>query len=61
MSDQLAYPTYESLGVRSLINCQGTYTIISGSLILPEVRQAMVEASKQYVHLDELMEAVGTR
>ncbi|MDE2810159.1 MAG: aminotransferase class V-fold PLP-dependent enzyme, partial [Gemmatimonadota bacterium] len=61
MSGQLAYPTYESLGVRPLINCQGTYTIISGSLILPEVRQAMVEASKQYVHLDELMEAVGAR
>ncbi len=61
MSDALAHPTYESLGVRPLINCQGTYTIISGSLILPEVRQAMVEASKQYVHLDELMEAVGTR
>lgn len=61
MSGSLAYPTYESLGVRPLINCQGTYTIISGSLILPEVRQAMVEASKQYVHLDELMEAVGAR
>ena len=61
MSDQPAYPTYESLGVRPLINCQGTYTIISGSLILPAVRQAMVAASKQYVHLDELMEAVGTR
>ena len=61
MRGTLAYPTYESLGVRPLINCQGTYTIISGSLILPEVRQAMVDASKQYVHLDELMEAVGAR
>ena len=61
MSGDRVYPTYESIGVRPLINCQGTYTIISGSLILPEVRQAMVEASKQYVHLDELMEAVGTR
>ena len=61
MNAPLAYPTYESLGVRPLINCQGTYTIISGSLILPAVRQAMTTASKQYVHLDELMEAVGTR
>ena len=61
MRSILAYPTYESLGVRPLINCQGTYTIISGSLILPEVRQAMVDASKRYVHLDELMEAVGAR
>jgi uncharacterized pyridoxal phosphate-dependent enzyme len=54
-------PTYESIGVRPLINCMGTYTIISGSLILPEVRQAMAAASKRYVHLDELMEAVGAR
>jgi L-seryl-tRNA(Ser) seleniumtransferase len=57
----LSFPTYESIGVRPLINCRGTYTIISGSVILPEVRQAMAEASKRYVHLDELMEAVGAR
>ena len=61
MSGPLHYPTYESLGVRPLVNAKGTYTIISGSLVLPEVRQAMSEASKRYVNLDELMEAVGTR
>ena len=54
-------PTYESIGVRPLINCRGTYTIISGSLMLPEVREAMAEVSKAYVHLDELVEAVGAR
>ncbi|MBT3604955.1 MAG: aminotransferase class V-fold PLP-dependent enzyme [Candidatus Latescibacteria bacterium] len=54
-------PTYQSIGVRPLINCRGTYTIISGSLMLPEVREAMAEASKSYVHLEELMEAVGAR
>lgn len=57
----LEIPTYESIGVRPLINCRGTYTILSGSLMLPEVREAMAEASKAYVHLDELMEAVGAR
>ena len=57
----MAIPTYQSLGVRPLINCRGTYTIISGSLMLPEVREAMVEAAKAYVHLDELMAAVGAR
>ena len=57
----LEYPTYEGLGVRPLINCRGTYTIISGSVILPEVRQAMFQASQRYVDLDELMEAVGRR
>ncbi len=54
-------PTYESIGVRPLINCRGTYTIISGSVILPEVREAMVRASQRYVNLAELMECVGAR
>lgn len=57
----LRIPTYESLGVRPLINCKGTYTIISGSLMLPEVREAMMLAATRYVDLDELMEAVGKR
>lgn len=57
----MKYPTYESIGVRPLINCRGTYTIISGSVILPEVREAMVLASQRYVNLDELMECVGAR
>ncbi len=52
---------YKSIGVRPLINCKGTFTIISGSLTLPEVKRAMDEASRHYVHLDELMDAVGKR
>ena len=55
----LTFPTYESIGVRPLINCRGTYTIISGYLSLPEVKAAMAAASKRYVHMDELMEKVG--
>ena len=54
-----AIPTYERMGVRTLINCQGTYTILSGSLALPEVVQAMSDATCQYVHMDELMDHVG--
>ena len=57
----MAISTYRSIGVRPLINCRGTYTIISGSLMLPEVCEAMMEAAKAYVHLDELMDAVGAR
>ena len=52
---------YESIGVRPFLNARGTYTILSGSLMLPEVRAAMEAASKRYVHLDELYEAIGTR
>ena len=52
---------YESIGVRPIINGRGTYTILSGSLMLPEVRAAMDEAAQHYVHLDELAEAIGAR
>ena len=52
---------YQSIGVRPLINARGTYTIISGSLMLPEVRAAIEAAAQHYVHLDELAEAIGAR
>lgn len=52
---------YESLGVRPLINCRGTLTVIGGSMELPEVRAAKDRANQQYVQIDELMEACGKR
>jgi len=61
MSRKLRVSRYEDLGVRPLINCIGTITTLSGSLVLPEVRQAMAEASGRYVKIDELMEGVGAR
>ena len=52
---------YQSIGVQPLINARGTFTIISGSLMLPEVRAAMDAAGQHHVHLDELTEAIGAR
>src|SRR6185295_1159477 len=52
---------YKSIGVRPLINCRGTITVIGGSIELPEVRAAKMAANQQHVQLDELMEAVGKR
>jgi L-seryl-tRNA(Ser) seleniumtransferase len=52
---------YQSIGVRPLTNARGTYTIISGSLMLPEVRAAMDAAARHHVHLDELTDAIGAR
>ena len=52
---------YQSIGVRPVVNCRGTFTIISGSQTLPEVKRAMDLASRSYIHLDELMDAVGQR
>ncbi len=56
-----AVDIYESLGVRSLINARGTVTIVGGSKMLPEVRQAMDHATNYFVQIDELMDAVGKR
>ena len=54
-------PTYEDIGVRPLVNCRGTLTMIGGSIMLPEVVEAMAVAAGRFVNLDELMEAVGGR
>src|SRR5579859_4085840 len=43
---------FTRLGVRPIINAHGTFTIITGSRSLPEVKQAMFEASSYFVHLD---------
>jgi uncharacterized pyridoxal phosphate-dependent enzyme len=52
---------YRSIGVRPLINARGTFTIITGSQTLPQVKQAMEAASRSYVQMDELMDGVGKR
>ena len=52
---------YRSIGVKPLINAKGTFTIITGSQTLPEVKTAMVDASRAYVQMDELMDGVGRR
>jgi uncharacterized pyridoxal phosphate-dependent enzyme len=58
---QIGPDIFRSIGVRPIINAKGTFTIVTGSQSLPEVKQAMLEASKHYVHLDELMDGVGKR
>ncbi len=52
---------YLALGVRPFINCCSVRTMHGGSLMLPQVRAAMEQASRQFVNLDELMEAAGRR
>jgi uncharacterized pyridoxal phosphate-dependent enzyme len=50
---------FTRIGVRPILNASGTYTIISGSRSLPEVKQAMFEASHYFVQMDEMMDAIG--
>ncbi len=52
---------YRRIGVQPFINLKAAYTIDGGLLTLPEVKQAMEEASYYSVNLDELMAKVGDR
>ena len=52
---------YQSIGVEPIINCRGTFTIIGGSVELPEVRAAVDAAARSFVQIDELADAVGRR
>src|SRR5277367_7107233 len=45
---------YSRLGVKTVINCRGTWTYLSGSLQFPEVRAAQNEASHYFVNMVEL-------
>ncbi|MBS1840874.1 MAG: hypothetical protein JSS69_02060 [Acidobacteria bacterium] len=52
---------YTKLGVKTVINCRGTWTYLSGSLQFPEVRAAQVEASRHFVNMVDLQHAAGRR
>src|SRR5258708_3363666 len=52
---------FPRIGVRPIINGRGTFTIISGSRSLPQVKQAMFEASHYFVQLDEMMDGIGAQ
>jgi len=52
---------YTRLGVKTVINCRGTWTYLSGSLQFPEVRAAQTEASHYFVNMVELQRAAGRR
>src|SRR5437899_1758684 len=52
---------YTRLGVKTVINCRGTWTYLSGSLQFPEVRAAQTEASHHFVNMVELQGAAGRR
>src|SRR3989442_12334188 len=52
---------YSRLGVKTVINCRGTWTYLSGSLQFQEVRDAQAEASRYFVNMVELHRAAGRR
>lgn len=52
---------YQRLGVRTVINCRGTWTYLSGSLEFPEVHTAQQEAGRYFVNMIELQRGAGRR
>ena len=52
---------FRELGVRTFINAGGTFTALTGSLMRPEVVAAIQAASKRFVRLEDLHDAVGKR
>ncbi|MGN6756619.1 MAG: aminotransferase class V-fold PLP-dependent enzyme, partial [Thermomicrobiales bacterium] len=50
---------YTRLEVRPIINARGTHTRLGGSLMAPEVLDAMREAASAYVVLEELQAAAS--
>ena len=50
---------YEQLGIRTVINGNATLTRLGGSIMPPEVIEAMAEASRSFVDITELQKRVG--
>ena len=51
----------KELNLRNFINAAGTYTVLTASLMPPEVLEAMNQAARHFVNLNELHEAAGRR
>jgi len=52
---------YASLGIKPVINGVGVVTVLGGSLMPPEVVQAMQDAGRYFIPLPELEKKVGAR
>src|SRR3989442_15662188 len=50
---------YEELGVTTVINGQGTMTVLGGSMMRPEVEAVMAMAGRHFVSVPELEVAAG--
>jgi len=52
---------YEELGVTTVVNCQGTMTMLGGSILRPELEAVMAQAGRHFVSMPELEVAAGKR
>jgi len=52
---------YDELGLTTVINCEGTMTMLGGSLLRPELEAVMAMAGRHFVSIPELEVAAGKR
>jgi len=52
---------YDELGVTTVINCEGTMTMLGGSILRPELESVMAMAGRHFVSIPELEVAAGKR
>jgi uncharacterized pyridoxal phosphate-dependent enzyme len=52
---------FEELGVTTVINCEGTMTMLGGSILRPELEAVMAMAGRHFVSIPELEVAAGKR
>jgi D-glucosaminate-6-phosphate ammonia-lyase len=52
---------YDDLGIKRVINANARWTALGGSIIKPQVLDAMAEAATSYVSIPELQKAAGRR
>ena len=52
---------YEELGVPTVINCDGTMTVLGGSILRPELEAVMAQAGRHFVRIADLEVAAGKR
>jgi uncharacterized pyridoxal phosphate-dependent enzyme len=52
---------YDELGVATVINCEGTMTMLGGSILRPELEAVMAMAGRHFVSIPELEVAAGKR
>jgi uncharacterized pyridoxal phosphate-dependent enzyme len=52
---------YDELGVTTVINCEGTMTVLGGSILRPELEAVMAMAGRHFVSIPDLEVAAGKR
>ena len=50
---------YETLGIKPIINAGGHMTILGGSMLSPEVREAMESANSAYTLMDDVFDGAS--